>query len=75
MSPCSAYNPAGICKNGFPAQYPASSACTGHVCMCCKKPNDRLPPCQNEDIASMWLNEDGSPKHANNTVQAAKEMK
>lgn len=61
---CSAYRPGRLCTNGFPMGYPASSACTGRACRCCGRPNDIAPMCQNEDIPAMWLNEDGSPKHA-----------
>lgn len=63
-NPCTSYVPASICNSGFPLRYPASSACTGHVCMSCGRPNDIVPSCQREDLPSMWLNEDGSPKFA-----------
>lgn len=58
---CSAYRPGNLCAHGFPLS--ASSACTGSTCRCCGRPNDTLPPCQNEDIPAMWLNADGSPRH------------
>lgn len=51
-----------ICKDGFMIGYPPSSACTGHVCDCCGRPNDRIPPCMDEDIAPIQIKEDGSPR-------------
>lgn len=60
---CTSYRPGQLCADGFPMDYPASSACTGSVCSGCKRPNDTLPACMDEDIKPMWLNDDGSPKH------------
>ena len=59
--PCQFYVPGSICKAGFPLSL--SSACTGRTCLCCGRPNDILPPCQDEDIDPRWLNDDGSPRH------------
>lgn len=64
MSACQSYRPGQLCADGFPMGYPASSACTGNTCMCCKRPNDVLPACQNESLHPRWLNEDGSPRYA-----------
>lgn len=62
MNKCKSYT-GGICKDGFPMNYPPSSACTGNSCRCCGKHNDVIPHCQNEDIRVTWINDDGSPKH------------
>jgi hypothetical protein len=61
-APCSSYRPGRICADGFPLGYPASSACTGRRCGECGRFNDKLPPCQDDDIAPRWLNEDGTPR-------------
>ena len=61
-NPCKSYVPGQLCKDGFPMNYPASSACTGRVCNSCGQPaNVTVPYCQREDIAPRWLNDDGSP--------------
>ena len=60
---CASYRRGQLCADGFPMSYPASSACTGSVCDCCQRPNDKLPACMDEDINAMWLNDDGTPKH------------
>jgi len=71
MSACKAYRPGKLCANGWPMGYPASSACTGRVCMSCNRPNEILPACQDEDIDPRWLNDDGSPKHYRPSTGAA----
>lgn len=60
-NPCQSYVPGGICRDGFP--FSSSSACNGNTCHSCGRPNDTIPPCQNEDLGQPWLNEDGSPRH------------
>lgn len=59
MNTCVSYIAGEICKSGFP--FSLSSACTGSVCHCCGKHNEVLPPCQNEDLSSPWLDETGFP--------------
>jgi hypothetical protein len=62
--PCASYRQGQLCSSGFPMHYPPSSACTGFSCMCCGKPNEVVPACQDENISSRWLNEDGTAKYA-----------
>lgn len=58
--PCSSYRPGSLCADGFPLT--GSSACSGHVCWDCGKPNDIVPACMRDDIHPRWLTDSGLPK-------------
>lgn len=60
MKPCKSYVPGGICRDGFP--FSGVTACSGRVCHACGRPDDKLPPCQNEDIGWHWLDDKGYPR-------------
>lgn len=59
MKPCQASLPGpSLCANGFPQ----SAVCRGYACHACGKHSDVVPACQDEDIAPMWLMDNGIPK-------------
>lgn len=67
MSECRSYVPGGICRDGFPLSN--SSACTGRVCTSCGRPNDVLPPCQDERLGAPWIDESGAPRLARHLAE------
>lgn len=60
LKPCVSYRPGSICADGFPLS--RSAACHGRTCWSCGKPNDIIPPCQDENLGAPWLNEAGAPR-------------
>ena len=59
---CSSYQRGKqVCDDGFPVGYPASSVCSGIGCPACGTGNNKLPPCQDEDIHPRWLKDNGLP--------------
>jgi hypothetical protein len=58
---CKSYKAGQICRDGFPIGYPASSACTGYVCSCCKRTNEIIPALHKENLGLPWISDDGIP--------------